>query len=214
MPKFKPTLPLSILKPKKLDSGINITLRLEKLNGKCLLEKDSDMVMRNLVRVLYHILANYETVTGPSITLTAVTGGSYSGAIQQSTAKNYIRDFFMYGSTPMGDIGADGNGIVIGIGTTPPTRTDYALVNKIAHGSGSGQISYQRQTYAHPNDYQFTLTREFTNAGSDLAVAEAGYYQVIWIAGSSTTYMLLRDTFTAVNVTTGNGIRVRYTFSF
>jgi hypothetical protein len=114
-----------------------------------------------------------------------------------------------------GSLGADASGIVIGIGTTPPTRTDYALVSKIAHGSGAGQITYNQQSYANPNDYQFTLTREFTNAGSDLAVTEAGLIYGFCVSGTTVYYfLLLRDTFTAVNVTTGNGIRVRYTFTF
>jgi hypothetical protein len=202
---------LELLKPKP-KSLIGITLRIEKLSGKCILEKDNDLVLRNLVRILYHTLANYEaTATAPSITVTDVTGASYSGypgGYSSTTLRAEI------GWTTQGDVGDANQGIVIGSGTTPPTRTDYTLVAKIPHGTGTGQIYYNRQSYELLSDYSFRLNREFTNAGSDLSVAEAGLIYNTYVSQSSKQLMLLRDTFTPVLVTAGNGIRVRYTFSF
>jgi hypothetical protein len=202
---------LELLKPKP-KSSINITLRVEKLSGKCLIEKENDLVLRNLVRILYHLFANYEVNNAPSITTTDVTGTSYTGSISRDNAYLYVK--YQLGWSYQGDIGVDANGIVIGTGTTTPSRTDYALVSKISHGTGVGQIYYQRQTYELLSDYQFRLNREFTNAGSDLSVAEAGLQYVTLVGNSLRTYLLLRDTFTPVSVTAGNGIRVRYTFSF
>jgi hypothetical protein len=202
---------LELLKPKP-KSPIDITLRVEKLSGKCLIEKENDLVLRNLVRVLYALFANYELVNAPTITVTDVTGASYSGILQGASSGYYAR--YAIGWYNIGDLGDAATGIVIGSGTTPPSRTDYTLVNKIPHGTGIGQIYYNRQTYELLTDYSFRLTREFTNAGSDLSVAEAGLIYNTCIAGTARTLLLLRDTFTPVSVTTGNGIRVRYTFSF
>jgi hypothetical protein len=203
---------LELVKPKP--KHMDITLRIEKLSGKCILEKENDLVLRNLVRIFYHMFANYESQTAPSITLVDVTGTAYSGYLGSgASATLRVRDALNWWNS--GDTGYDGSGIVIGTGTTSPSRTDYALVAKIAHGSGTGQIYYNRQTYELLTDYSFRLTREFTNAGSDLLVAEAGLQQITYIASSTgRAILLLRDTFTPVTVTAGNGIRVRYTFSF
>jgi hypothetical protein len=199
---------LELLKPKPKTL---ITLRVEKLSGKCILEKDNDLVLRNLVRVLYHLFANYEPSSAPTISVTDVTNTSYSGILRADTVLYAKAQVGWYNQ---GDAGVDANGIVIGSGTTPPARDNYALVSKIPHGTGVGQIYYQRMTDELLSDYQFRLTREFTNAGSDLSVAEAGLIYATGIGGTLRTLLLLRDTFTPISVTTGNGIRVRYTFNF
>jgi hypothetical protein len=202
----------NILKPKP-KSLMTITLRIEKLSGKCILEKNNDLVLRNLVRVLFHMFANYEAMGSPSITVTDITGASYSGLVGTTgNISGYVKNALMWYN--QGDVGVDANGIVIGIGTTPPARTDYAMQSKIAHGTGVGQIYYNRQSYELLDDYRFRLTREFTNAGSDLSVAEAGLIYTTKIANTDRVLLLLRDTFTPITVSTGNGIRVRYTFSF
>jgi hypothetical protein len=203
---------LELVKPKP-KSLINITLRIEKLSGKCILEKDNDLVLRNLVRLLYHLFAGYVVYPDPSITVTDVTGASYTGS-WGSSASGAIWVKNASGWSSVGDIGQDDRGILIGSGTTPPTRTDYALVSKIAHGTGVGQIYYNRQTYELLTDYSFRLIREFTNAGSDLSVSEAGLVYPTFISGTARYLLLLRDTFTPVSVTAGNGIRVKYTFNF
>jgi hypothetical protein len=203
---------LELVKPKP---KILITLRVEKLSGKCILEKENDLVLRNLVRLLYHMFANYVSAySDPSITVTDVTGASYSGYWgTSSSGACYVKNACGWNS--QGDVGQDTVGIVIGTGTTPPTRTDYALQAKIPHGTGAGQITYQRQTYELLTDYSFRLNREFTNAGSDLSVAEAGLiYQTVFAGVTNRLLLLLRDTFTPITVTAGNGIRVRYTFNF
>jgi hypothetical protein len=203
---------LELVKPKP-KSIMNITLRVEKLSGKCLIEKENDLVLRNLVRILYHMFANYEAVNLPSITVTDVSGSGRTGYVGVSSAgSRYSKAATNWCN--QGDIGVDTSGIVIGLGTTTPSRTDYALQSKIPHGTGTGQIYYNRQTYELLTDYSFRLNREFTNAGSDLSVAEAGLIYSTCINDTAYNILLLRDTFTPVSVTAGNGIRVRYTFSF
>jgi hypothetical protein len=203
---------LELVKPKP--KHMDVTLRIEKLSGKCILEKDSDLVLRNFVRLLYHILANYAAPTDLSVTFTDVTGTARTGYPQYigSISNPSIRTILGWNNS--GDVGQDNQGIVIGSGTTSPSRVDYTLVSKIAHGTGTGQIYYNRQTYELLTDYSFRLTREFTNAGSDLSIAEAGLIYPTQIAGTIYYILYFRDTFTPVTVTAGNGIRVRYTFSF
>jgi hypothetical protein len=203
---------LELVKPKP--KHMDITLRIEKLSGKCILEKENDLVLRNLVRVLYHIFANYADTVTPSITVTDVTGTSYTGYpyISGNVSSPNVRYILGWGNS--GGVGVDTSGIVIGTGTTPPSRTDYTLQAKIPHGTGTGQIYYNQQTYELLSDYSFRLNREFTNAGSDLSVAEAGLMYGTYISTTVRYTLLLRDTFTPVTVTAGNGIRVRYTFSF
>jgi hypothetical protein len=202
---------LDILKPKP-KSLMGITLRIEKLSGKCILEKENDLVLRNLVRLLYHLFANYAGYTDPSITVTDDTGSTRTGFWGNTGVSGYVK----YASDwyNRGGVGDASTGILIGTGTTAPTRTDYALQAKIPHGTGVGQITYNQQTYELLSDYQFRLNREFTNAGSDLSVAEAGLAYFSYIGSTGYITLLLRDTFTPISVTAGNGIRVRYTFSF
>jgi hypothetical protein len=199
---------LELVKPKPKTL---ITLRVEKLSGKCLIEKENDLVLRNLVRILYALFANYMDSGGPSITVTDTGGSARTGYLWDGSA-TYARS--QLGWVNQGDLAVDTTGIVIGTGTTAPSRVDYALQAKIPHGTGTGQIYYNRQTYELLTDYSFRLNREFTNAGSDLNVAEAGLIYTTGISGTMYALMLLRDTFTPISVTAGNGIRVRYTFSF
>jgi len=202
---------LELLKPKP-KSLVGVILRVEKLSGKCLIEKENDLVLRNLVRILYHLFANYEGYGAPSITVTDTSGASYSGILSWAT-QGYQARWCTYWYN-QGGLGDANTGIVIGTGTTSPTRTDYTLQAKIPHGTGAGQIYYNQQTYELLDDTTFRLNREFTNAGSNLSVSEAGLIYNTAISSNSRSLLLLRDTFTPVNVTAGNGIRVRYTFSF
>jgi len=200
------------IKPRDLNHDVNIAIRVERLNGKVHAEKEIDMVLRNLVRILYAQFANYDTQAGQSITVTDSGGSARTGVLQGTTSVTYVRGTTNWWS--LGGVADDLTGIQIGLGTTAPTRVDYVLQNKIPHGSGSGQIYYQQQSFELLSDYQFRLTREFTNAGSNLSVTEAGMMYKIGIAGAWYSVLFLRDTFSPLSVTTGNGCRIRYTFNF
>jgi len=75
----------------------------------------------------------------------------------------------------------DSYGIVVGTGSTLPTLDDYALQNKVAHGSGTGQLQYGGVTFGLPTSdattAHFTVTRDFSNvSGSPLTIYEMGLY--------------------------------------
>lgn len=196
-----------------------VALRVESLSGKVLLEKDNDMVMRNFVRIMYHLMANYEANNLPSITLTDTGGNARTGPVGPPVAQSYIRAEMSGTTAPTwysNGAAADATlGILIGTGGTPPARTDYVMQALIPHGGGAGAITYNQQLYASLNDYQFTLTREFTNAGSILSVTEAGMQYGVCINNATAyRFLLLHDVFTAIPVAVGNGVRIIYTWSF
>ena len=193
---------------KPLHSWIGVSLRVEKLNGKCLVEKDADLINRNLMRILYVLLANYADSSGPEITLIDTSNTSRTGYLYGSSSSTYPK--YTLGTYEQGGLNDDATGILIGSGTTSPTRTDYNLESQITNS----QITHQQQTYEELNDYEFRLNREFTDAQADLSVTEAGIIYEVYISGDRYSFLLVRDTFSAISVTTGNGIRVRYTFSF
>jgi len=224
MTKFNLPFKLPSFKPRNINSEIHglVSLRIEKLSGKVLLEKDNDLVLQNLVRFMYHLFANYESDLAPSITLLDQGGNSRTGFIGNSTSGvQYLRHIigaYTAGNNwfNAGDTGQADRGIVIGIGTTAAARTDYTIQSLVGEGAGAGQIHYNKQTHDNPDNTKFTLTREFTNAGSLIAVTEAGLYGYICIPSGATAYqfLLLHDVFAAVNVSAGNGIRIIYTWSF
>lgn len=221
------TLEMSIGMPKPIILNLNketsfgISLRLEKLSGKVILEKEQDMVLQNMVRFLYHLFANYETDSLPSVTLVDIGSNSRTGAMGWASASAIkTRLSLGYGGAKnwftAGGSGDVTSGIVVGLGTTAPARTDNVMESLIPEGAGVGQIHYNQQYYSNPDNTKFILTREFTNAGSILAVAECGLYCWVTIppGGTSYQFLFLRDVFVPYSVTVGNGIRCVYTWQF
>jgi len=108
----------------------------------------------------------------------------------------------------------DDRGIMVGIGTTPPTNTDVAMETKIVHGTGAGQLSYgatsKTTTTEVGANIDFVFTRTFNNgSGNTINVTETG---IICIATNTTTYFLIaHDTFSAVAVANGQTLTVNYT---
>lgn len=88
-------------------------------------------------------------------------------------------------------------GIVLGTGTNTPLPADYQLQIPIAHGTGSGQLSYGACSAggvgAVGNRSSFTVTRGFTNNSSGaITVREVALYCTQ--RGSATfKYMITRD---------------------
>ena len=76
-----------------------------------------------------------------------------------------------------GAVGPEGNTgehIVVGTGTTSPTRTDYKLESKIPHGTGTGQLIYKAGETIIGDDY-IELRRTFENqSGNDITINEVG----------------------------------------
>jgi len=75
----------------------------------------------------------------------------------------------------------DSYGVVVGAGQTAPNINDYRLENKLAHGSGPGQLQYGGVAFGLPTSNlstsHFTVTRDFANASGDtIVVYEIGLY--------------------------------------
>lgn len=83
-------------------------------------------------------------------------------------------------------------GIVVGTGTAPVAISDYALGTKIAHGTGSGQLSYGATNISVPTTVgstrKTTISRLLTNSsGSTINVTEVGIYAGAQASPSGTT---------------------------
>jgi hypothetical protein len=101
------------------------------------------------------------------------------------------------GDQYQGNVGDTTRGVVVGSGSGAPSFSDYALGNKIAHGTGSGQLYYYQSTLvsyqftSSPKKYQNVWQRQIANkSGADITVSEMGYYVYM---NSTYIYMLCRD---------------------
>jgi len=110
-------------------------------------------------------------------------------------------------------------GILVGTGTTAKSNTDYALATQIAHGTGSGQLSYGSQAFTQPAvvgaNVDYVLTRTFQNgSGASITVNEIGFAVGEATAAPTTTTgrLIIRDVL-AAGVAVGNGqtLTVEYT---
>jgi hypothetical protein len=107
-------------------------------------------------------------------------------------------------------------GIVVGSSDTPVTRDDYKLSNQIAHGSGTGQLTYSAMSIDAPvtysTGYLIRAVRVFTNnSGADITVKEIGVYS--YAVGYY--ICLIRDVLTTpVTIPNGYSWTVRYNFYF
>jgi hypothetical protein len=108
-------------------------------------------------------------------------------------------------------------GIIVGTSDTPVTRDDYKLGSKIAHGSGTGQLTYGAVSIdaptAYSTGYLIRVIRVFTNNSSaDITVKEIGIYCNI---GAGYYFCLIRDVLTTpVTIPSGYSWTVRYNFYF
>lgn len=81
-------------------------------------------------------------------------------------------------------------GIMIGKGNTPVNITDYALVNRIPHGTGAEQLSYQDTEFTEPVEAapncSFTIRRSMINDSGNTVrdIREMGCY--VWLFHSLT----------------------------
>ena len=107
-------------------------------------------------------------------------------------------------------------GIVVGIGTTAVTITDYALETPIAHGTGSGQLQYGGVSFGAPSanitTSQLTITRNFANnSGGSITVNEIALYCQCNTYGGLCRYMIIRDVIAGgIVVANGQTLTVNY----
>jgi hypothetical protein len=123
-----------------------------------------------------------------------------------------------YNVTVGGNAGAgvDTYGILIGASDTPVSIGQYNLGSKIAHGTGSGQMSYGTTTVeaiTKNGTWFFRIVRTFTNnSGATITVREIGLF--IQISNPTKQVMLARDVPTSpINVPAGSTLTLRYIIS-
>lgn len=112
-----------------------------------------------------------------------------------------------------GGVGTDTLGIIVGSGTNAVTLADYQLQTKIAHGTGSGQLSYGAVSFDAPytsgTSRIFRAMRTFTNnSGATVTVNEIGIYA--YVTAGAFICMLDRSLLT-FTITNGSSKTVRYT---
>lgn len=159
------------------------------------------------------------------VVLATNTGGTSfgEGALPlKTTSGSTVQNTGMYllGSATVaaavGGAGVTNTGIVIGTGTGTESFESYGLGALIAHGTGSGQMSYSAQD-ANSSSYNsgtkkwtFTKTRSFQNgSGASIVVGEVG---CIYALSSGVYAIMYRDLLaSAVTVVNSGTIVVTYT---
>lgn len=115
-----------------------------------------------------------------------------------------------------GSAGDATQGIVIGIGTADEVFTDYNLGALIAHGTGTGQMSYASMAAAgFSGNKIITWTRYFTNSsGGTIVVGEIGIISALYQGGDTWDFLLARDKLvTPISVLDTEVLQVNYTVS-
>jgi len=108
--------------------------------------------------------------------------------------------------------GDDTYGIQVGAGDTPVTNDDYALDDKILHGSDTGKLQYGAMAFydiVEESGYvKFTMSRTFYNgSGASIDVKEIGL-----VIHANHKYLFIRDVLSSpVTVNAGNTLTVQYT---
>lgn len=110
----------------------------------------------------------------------------------------------------------DTHGILVGSSATAWAFGQYDLQAKIAHGTGTGQLSYGATGYSCTPDTgapaKVTLTRSFDNtSGDSITVREIGWFgKMKTDVGVWKYHMTARDVITATAVPNGGRLTVTY----
>ena len=108
--------------------------------------------------------------------------------------------------------GDDSHGILVGSGTTPYSPNDYALANKIPHGTGDGQLYYGSTVVTDIVDdgtsLSFKIVRTFSNEGSvNVTVNEVG----LAVYANGYNILVARDVLSSsISVPAGSSLVIRY----
>jgi hypothetical protein len=164
----------------------------------------------------HSFVANFMYMLGSFFTLNLYswTDVSGTGTTFYNGAVNYTKFLNINCNSP-------GNcGIVIGTGTATPTPQDYKLGNKIANGTGSGQMVYNSLSYTNPtvsgNTISMTFTQTFTNqSGAPITVTEVGIQTYNLNSSDNADYALIvHDLLSSPITVPNNGVLgITYTIS-
>lgn len=166
-------------------------------------------------------MAGNYIVTGspPSATyLTNVTLVNGSVIAGSSFAANVASFALRRNADSRGVVGDANFGIVVGTGSTTPTISDTSLVTKIAHGTGSGQLSYADVEIdgvtVSGATASWSYKRVFTNnSGASITINETAMYALGPLV-TTAAVMLCRDIISGGRLV-GNtqSVEVKYTVS-
>jgi len=138
--------------------------------------------------------------------------GSYPTLVKQDGSTATPAASFIYYLALTAESGNDKYGILVGSGDRPWSINDYALANKIANGSSTGQLLYGATSVedivVESNRIYFRVTRPFSNSSpSDVTVAEVAL--AIYFCNNNA--IIARDVLTQpVVVAPGQTLTVRY----
>jgi len=112
------------------------------------------------------------------------------------------------GVAPAGDTSA---GILVGTSDTPVSLAQTNLLGLIAHGTGSGQLSYGAtvvEDLTIDTTYYFKIIRTFTNnSGASITVREIG----LFLKPNEYSFMFARDVpASAITIPNGSTLTLRY----
>lgn len=106
---------------------------------------------------------------------------------------------------------------VPGVSIIPVTVNDYRLVNRIGHGTSSGQLQYAPESFGIPvldlatSSSYFVTSRLFTNnSGGNVTINEIGLY-LKGVGYNLYSYMIIRDIVDPINLAIGESVTVNHT---
>ena len=190
---------------------------------------ESRSLLKNFVACLSAIMKG-TPLTGGGDTGTGGAEGTVkdlSGADQTIWGGWRAADWNYGGGWPMAVNAPDDDdsyGIVVGKGDMPVTAEDYALDDKIAHGTASGQLDYGAHTFedvvVEDKVSKFRVSRTFTNlSGASVTVKEIGIiawnrFQQGGSVQKNIKFLIVRDVLASpTTIPDGASLNVRYTFS-
>jgi len=190
-------------------------------------------LLKNFAKMLRTILApavptsapNYVLSSTASLTDTSGTSKTFYGAYMEYSGASNIFYCGLFPMCALAPLGTDAYGIQVGTSASSVNRDQYQLGGKIAHGSGSGQLSYGAMTVEDidgtPPETIFRLIRTFTNNTTDpMTVYEIGliignsYENMRTSFAPTTSYFLIaRDVLSSPQtIPAGATLTVRYIF--
>jgi hypothetical protein len=184
---------------------IEITIEIKNKNGQLISyeKKEANSYVKCFIDFLYSCLSNSQVASvkdqdGIDRTIYYSTSAIGSNWLAQPGA------------------GTTNIGIVVGTGTNAVTIADYKLQIQIAHGTGSGQLSYGAATFGAPSTIgttrKFTMLRSFANSsGGDITIHEVGIYLRIQDSSNVDRYFCIDRTLSTKLISTGATATVTYT---
>lgn len=188
----------------KVNIKMGYEIEVRDAKGKLIERKkgNSDSFVENFIQMLYGLMYGAASNTQGSVTDTSGYPQSYPNLTSTSQALMRVR----------ASAGQHNIGIQVGSGTTPVSKTDYALESKIGHGTGTGQLSYGECSIDAPYEedgvLKLRIYRNFSNSsGGSITVNEIGIY----VSTPAGDVMIARDVLTSpTTVPDGATLTVRY----